>query len=398
MQPHEYKPRSVRELLTEMKDTSDLMVDLAYAALLYESDELANLVHNLEKKMDELMYTIRIMAAVAARNVKEANKITGILQVASAAEAISNATGEMADLIRMGIGIHPVIKDALCAADEKIVKLKISSGSALDGKVLHDIRLPSSIGVWVIAIKRENGWMAPITKETQILAGDEIVAKGPLYGIRLLYGLAKTAPESFNIGKELAQLRSQLSKMRDLSDITVDLAYSSLMLGSAEVAEEVREMEEAFNRFNYKVWLNVLKIASKEKRNIAQLNSVLQMVKCMEKITDAADSIVDVVIRKIELHPVFAKALSETMEKICRVKISGGSRFADKTLEKLNLWGTVGVYVLVIRRGGKHIITPGGNMKLRADDVVTVRGSFEGIEKFQKESCSICEAPAAENT
>jgi len=82
----------VRELLTEMKDTSDLMVDLAMRALLYESDELANLVHTLEKKMDELMYTIRIMAAVSARNVKEAHKITGILQVASSAEAISNAT------------------------------------------------------------------------------------------------------------------------------------------------------------------------------------------------------------------------------------------------------------------------------------------------------------------
>jgi len=390
MQPREYKPRSVRELLTEMKDTSDLMVDLAYAALLYENDELANLVHDLEKKMDELMYTIRIMAAVAARNVKEANKITGILQVASSAEAISNATGDMADLITMDIGIHPVIKDALRAADEKIIKLEVSAGSALDGRALHDVRLPSSIGVWVMAIKRENKWIAPITKEIQILAGDELVAKGPLYGMKIFCQMAGSAPESFSTGG-LKQLRRQLSKMRDLSDIAVDLAYSSLMLGSVDVAEDVREMEEAFNKFNYKAWLNTLKIASKEKRNIARLNSVLQMVKCMEKITDAADSIVDVVIRKIELHPIFAEALSETVEKICRVKISAGSRFDNKTLEKLNLWGTVGVYVLVIRRGNKHVITPGGNVRLKADDIVTVRGSFEGIEKFQKEACTVCE-------
>jgi uncharacterized protein with PhoU and TrkA domain len=387
----------VRELLTEMKDTSDLMVDLAYAALLYESDELANLVHDLEKKMDELMYTIRIMAAVAARNVKEAHKITGILQVASAAEAISNATGEIADLIRMKISVHPVIKNALRAADEKIVKLEVSAGSALDSKKLHEIRLPSSIGVRIVAIKRGETWIAPVTKETQIMADDKLVAKGPLYGMKIFFQMAGSTLESFTIDNEAGQLRRQLSKMRDLSGITVDLAYSSLMLGSAEVAEGVREMEEDFNMLNYKAWLNALKIASKEKRKITQLNSVLQMVKFMEKITDAADSIVDVVIRKIELHPVFAKALSEAEERICRVKISGDSRFAGKTLERLNLWGTVGVYVLVVKRTNKHIIAPGGNTRLKAEDIVTVRGSFEGIEKFKKEACEKCETAEVTN-
>ncbi|MEM2890397.1 MAG: TrkA C-terminal domain-containing protein [Candidatus Hadarchaeum sp.] len=395
MQLPEYKPRSVRELLTEMKDTSDLMVDLAYAALLYESKELANLVHQLESKMDELMYTIRIMAAVAARNVKEAHKITGILQVASSAEAISNATGDMADLISMKIGIHPVIKDALRAADEKIVKLKISTGSNLDGKSLREIKLPSSIGVWVLAVKRNGEWVAPIKKDAQLQAEDELVVKGPLYGIRIVHEMAGAKFEPFTPETRLKKLRNEMAKMRDLSDIAVDLAYSSLMLGSTEVAEEVREIEEAFNKFNYQTWLDTLKIAAEEKKNIAKLNSVLQMARYMESITDAADSIVDVVIRKIELHPVFAKALSESLEKICRVKIAAGSRFAGKTLEKLNLWGTVGVYVLVIKRGNKHIITPGGNVKLKDNDIVTVRGSFEGIEKFQKEACSICELSGA---
>lgn len=395
MQQIQYKPRSVRQLLTEMKDTSDLMVDLAYAALLFESNELADLVHKLETKMDELMYTIRIMAAVAARNVKEAKKITGILQVASAAETISNATGDMADLIRMGIGIHPVIKDALRAADEKIAKVKVHSGATLDGKKVHDLRLPSNIGVWLLAIKRKDEWMAPITKEIQLLSGDELLVKGPFYGIKILCDMAGARTETFKTGTKFEKLRKELSNMRDLSDITVDLAYSALMLGSIEVAEGVREIEEAFNRFNYKAWLDTLKIAASSNGKISELNSVLQMVKCMERISNAADSIVDVVIRKIELHPVFAKALSETLEKICRAKISGGSRFAGKTLEKLNLWGTVGVYVLFIKRGNRHIITPGGDVKLMAEDVVTVRGSFEGIEKFQKEALSTCEPSGA---
>lgn len=391
----EYKPRSVRELLTEMKDTSDLMVDLAYATLLYESNELANLVHKLESKMDELMYTIRIMAAVAARNVTEAKKITGILQVASAAEAISNATGDMADLVRRRMRIHPVIKDALRTADEKILIIKISGSSVMAGKKLRELRLPSSMGVWVLAIKRKNEWMVPLDKDTQIISEDEIVAKGPWHGIKILGEIAGAHIEPFTPGKDLEPLRKELSKMRDLSDITVDLAYSSLMLGSTEVAEEVREIEEEFDKFNYRSWLDTLTIAARLESDIPRLNSVLQVVKCMERISNAADAIADVVLRKIELHPVFATALADTLEKICRVKISKGSEFVGKTLEKLNLWGTIGVYVLVIKRGGRHIITPGGDAKLRADDIVTVRGSFEGIEKFQKEACSTCEPSGA---
>jgi len=35
--------------------------------------------------------------------------------------------------------------------------------------------------------------------------------------------------------------------------------------------------------FNYKAWLDTLKIASTRKKEITRLNSVLQMVKCMEK-------------------------------------------------------------------------------------------------------------------
>ncbi len=387
----QYKPRSVRELLTEMKDTSDLMIDLAYASLLYESTELAGLVHKLETKMDELMYTIRIMAAAAARNVREAQKITGILQVARATEAISNSTGEMADLIRRRMKIHPVIKDALRVADEKIIKIKVSGASMVAGKKLAELKLPSSMGVFVLAIKRKNEWTTPPTKDSRILPRDEIVVKGPWHGIRIFGEMAGVHVEPFTPGKELQSLRKELSKIRDLSDVTVDLAYSSLMLGSTDVAEDVREIEEDLDKFTYRAWLDTLTIASRLESDIPRLNSVLQVVKSMERISNAADAIVDIVLRKIELHPVFARALAETAERICRVRVPKNSEMVGMTLDDLNLWETTGVYVLIIRRGRQHIITPGHDVKLRAGDILTLRGSPDGIEKLQKGGFTACE-------
>lgn len=386
MEKFAYKPRSVRELLIEMKDTSDLMVDLAYATVLYESNELAEVVHKLEARMDELMYTIRIMAAVAARNVKEAQKITGILQVASAAEMISNATGDIVDIVRRGMRIHPVVQNALRAADEKIVKIKVAGSAVLAGKRLHELKLPSNIGVWILALKRKKEWTAPLTRETQLLSGDEIVAKGPWDGIKILGEMAGTRVSAFTPDKELESIRDELAEMRDISAVIVDLAYSSILLGSREVAEEVRELEEDFDKFNYKLWLDTLTAAARLESDVPRLNSVLQMVKCMEKISDAADSIVDVVLRGLELHPVFARALGETFEKISRVEMSRGSPMVGKTLRDLNLWATMGIYVLLIKRGKQYIIDPGRDARIRAGDFLTVRGSYEGIEKFKKEA------------
>ncbi len=386
MKRMDYKPRSVRELLTEMKNTSDLMIDLAYATVLFESEELADAVHRLEARMDELMYTIRIMAAVAARNVKEAQKITGILQVAGAAEAISNATGDIADLVRRGIKIHPVIHNALHAADEKIARVKVAGSSILAGKELRELRLPSNIGVWILALKRKKKWMVPPTRETQLFVGDELVARGPWDGIKTLGEMAGARIEAFTPRKELESIRDELAEMRDLSGVMVDLAYSSILLGSREVAEEVRELEEDFDKLNYKLWLDTLTAAARLESDVPRLNSVLQMVKCMEKISDAADSIVDVVLRGVELHPVFARALGEAEEKISKVEISKRSRMVGKTLMELNLWAAMGIYVLLIKRGKQYIIDPGRDAKIRAGDSVVIRGAFYGIEKFKKEA------------
>ena len=46
-----YKPVSVRDLLVEMKDLSELMIDLAYSAALFHSRGLAEEVLELEKRL-----------------------------------------------------------------------------------------------------------------------------------------------------------------------------------------------------------------------------------------------------------------------------------------------------------------------------------------------------------
>jgi len=59
-------PKSIKEILIEMKNMSELMVDLAYSALLFNSKDAAKEVIKLENKVNRLNYQIKKESLLAA--------------------------------------------------------------------------------------------------------------------------------------------------------------------------------------------------------------------------------------------------------------------------------------------------------------------------------------------
>jgi uncharacterized protein with PhoU and TrkA domain len=66
----EYRPIPVRELFLEMKNLSELMIDLAYSAALFNDKELAEEVLELERRVDILSYLLEMEIMLAARDSK----------------------------------------------------------------------------------------------------------------------------------------------------------------------------------------------------------------------------------------------------------------------------------------------------------------------------------------
>ena len=56
------EPKTVKELLVEAKDASELMVDLAYAAVFFNEEDLAGEVEKLEERMDGHLRRLRTLA------------------------------------------------------------------------------------------------------------------------------------------------------------------------------------------------------------------------------------------------------------------------------------------------------------------------------------------------
>ncbi len=375
------KPMNVRELLTETKNVSDLIIDLAYASVLYESEDLAEQVRELEERMDELMYQIRTEVTISVRNYEDAESATGILQVAGAAESISNAAGDIANLVLRDIEIHPVVKDSLREANEKISRVEVGGDSDLRGESLSSLNLPTRFSVWVLAINKGDSWVAAPDSSEVIEEGDVLVVRGSRDGIDKFCLMADSPSIDWKVGRKYKRLRNLLSSMRDSGCSLVDMAFYSVLFKSEEVAEEVRELEQKFDEFNYEAWREVLKAAKREK-DVMELNSALQAVKSLESISDAADSIADVILRGVELHPVFAQALDEAEERIAKLVVNESSSLIDHTFEELDLWRRMGLDVFVIKKGDHYILNPGIHTTIRAGDVLIVRGSIDSVEEL----------------
>lgn len=181
---------SIKDILIEMKNLSELMVDLAYSAVLFNSKDAANEVLKLENKVNSLNYEIKKQSLVAARSVEDAEKLTALLEIAEAAESIANAAKDLADIVIKGIKPHPVFKMVMEEAEEIIVSVSVQNDSELCNKSLGELVLANRTGMSVIAIRRDETWIYGPDKHTVIRDDDALIAKGTEVGSELLKKLA----------------------------------------------------------------------------------------------------------------------------------------------------------------------------------------------------------------
>ena len=186
----EYRPVSVREALTEMKDASEIMIDLAYSAALFNSHELAEEVLELEKRVDYLAYMIDMNTMLAARDAEDAENLIAVTTVAAATNKISDAAADIATIVLKEIGIHPIVRKAFEQVEERLARAIVEPNSIFVNKKLGDLELAAKIGVDVIAIRRQREWTIDPSEEERIMEGDVLIARGAPHGVDELKALA----------------------------------------------------------------------------------------------------------------------------------------------------------------------------------------------------------------
>ena len=186
-----YKPISIMELLTQMHSTTTLMIDLAYSAVLFNDKDLAEEVSELEEKVENLKSTLLMNTAIAIKDAADAESMIGIMEVGGAADTISHAAADIADIVLIGLGIDSNILKAFAKTQERLTRVIIQAESILAGKALSELKLETNIGVSVIAIRRGKELVLNPNPNERLLKGDTAIARGSDVGVVELDKLAK---------------------------------------------------------------------------------------------------------------------------------------------------------------------------------------------------------------
>src|ERR671919_486588 len=236
---------TVKGLLAEIKDSSELMIDLAYASVFFADSDLAKEVTRLEERMFDDLRELRKLVILSARSPEDAEHMAGVLEIASAVEKIADAAEDIARVVASGLGIIDDLRKDLRHADEIVSRIKVREESSAIGRSLRELAMPVEIGIWVIATRRGGDWDLDPGADYVVASGDALLVKGPEDGVALARELMGApplpdAPEPPPIPlSDLDRAVDLLVEMKNSAEVAVGLAYSALLFNDQALADEV---------------------------------------------------------------------------------------------------------------------------------------------------------------
>ena len=381
------RPRNLKDMLAEAKNTSELMVDLAYAAIFYNSEDLSEEVFRLEERLNELVFDMRSLAILAARSPADSEQMAGILQVVQDIEKIGNAAYDIAKIVVKRLGIPPELLHDIPEAEEIPSRVRVHPESALDGRALEAVDLPTETGMRPIAVRSDNEWHFDPEPDDVLRAGDVLFLQGPPEGVAELREMAGAQPAGSSPTpvedraqlSELERAVDVLIEMKNLSEVAVGLAYSALLYYDAGLAREVVAIEDEMDEMRYRLERWVL-LAARQIEEPSRLRGMLHLATASETIADCAQEMVWIVEKGEEVHPVLSVAIGESDEVVLKLNVAPGSPADGKSLGSLRLETETGMHALAVNRGGRWTYRPRDTYVLRGDDSLLATGAPEGLE------------------
>jgi uncharacterized protein with PhoU and TrkA domain len=370
-------------MLSEAKDTSELMVDLGYASLFFADTRMADEVGELEERLTDLVHEMREVCVLAARSKRDAEQMSSVLHVVSAIERMGNAAVDVSRIVTHRLGIPPALVADLAAAEEVSHRVRVREGSSLANRKLEEVELPMEVGMRVVALRRGRDWIFDPGGEDLLLPDDVLILRGAREGIAEIRELAGApewriaAIEEDPAITDLDRAVDVLVDMKNVSEAAVGLAYSALLLRDSGLAAQVSQLEDRLDEMREQLELWVLRAAA-ETVDPSGLRGLLHLGAASEEVGDAAQQLVWLVEEDEEMHPVLAAALGETDDVVVQYPVAAGSPLDGAVVGGTQVGDDTGFHLLAIRRGGRWVYRPRGRITLVAGDEVLANGPRDG--------------------
>ncbi len=168
------------ELLLQVKDTSEIMIDLAYSSLIFHDRELADEVLLLNEFVKDLNGRLEEMVVERVSKDKDFDRAITYIRLSRAMEDIGDSAEKIADVVLRDIRVHPVLAESILESGTSIARETITADSILSGSRLRDTSLATDTGWFLLVVKRDERFIIGPDGDTVLEPGDIIFARGPI--------------------------------------------------------------------------------------------------------------------------------------------------------------------------------------------------------------------------
>ncbi len=371
---------SLKDLLVKIKDLAEIQLDLAYTSVIYEDREAAEQAIKLEDKITEYLGYAIIRAVMAGKDIELAEKLLALIRFAGALEIISNAAADIARLTIEKVSLG-VFRDLLMQADEVTIRARVLRKEA-EGKSVEEIE--NITGMRIVAIKRRKKWILNPPSELKVWREDIVYLSGPEERINCALVFISGEERSrgaINISEHMKNFFDFLISMKYIAETSLALSYYALLTGDKSLAKEVEHLEQWVDYMRDILDVYALKM-SRHFDEVDALRGFFRLIDATEEITDAAYRLSQIVLKGIDVSPIFQIILDESDEKLISLEVASGSPMAGKTIGEIDFEKNFGLFLLGIRRGKTWYFSPEDTAKLYPGDVLILRGSKSALEKF----------------
>jgi len=161
-------------------DISETMIELALAALFFNSYDVAEDVLEMEALMDGLNINFEKDLLNLTQLLNNPKILTGIMRIVFSCELIADAAAHLAENILEGFEPHIILQKAIAETQEIVVRETISTESYFKEKTYKELQNQQyKRGFHIIALKRENKWIYSFKSDFIFEVGDLLIGLGP---------------------------------------------------------------------------------------------------------------------------------------------------------------------------------------------------------------------------
>ncbi|ALU12116.1 hypothetical protein EYM_00480 [Ignicoccus islandicus DSM 13165] len=335
-----YRPISIKDILKNMHSEASLSMDMAFYSIIYGDKDVAQEIEKIDENVDEEFNLLSIQLMMAARDLEDAKKLLPALRLGVAIDTVVEAASDIASTVLRGYTSGDVIKAALEITEE--IYLKVSIDSKHSDMTIEEF-VEKYGAVDVIALRSSGVLIINPSPEIRLKVGDTLILRGDRDDI------LKVAKD-FNVKIEIPQadfdekareLAQRIALLKNLAELSFDLAVYSILYQDKIAAEEVLEIESFIDEESTKIEMEVMNhIKCSEEMYVSTV-----LIRSLEKVSDAATRVAQLTLSNNGVHPVLKRIKEEGEEKILVVLVKEDCDMTLAELEDLLEGNVLAIYV-----------------------------------------------------